>query len=97
MNQPTQSQAQALPPFTLRDWDRADMLGAIESLRGRRVILVNGEGSHHDFRAWSDLRPSAGALVVDVVSEVAWWRHVNLAMRPPEVLRWPARAVWVEV
>ncbi len=97
MNPPLNNRPQPLPAVTHRNWDRADMLGVVEPLRGRRLILVNDKGSHHDYRAWSDLRMSAGAAVLDVVSEVAWWRHENLAMRPPEILRWPAGAVWVEV
>lgn len=72
------------------------MAGLVLSLRGRRVILVNEQGSHHDFRAWSELRTSAGAVVLDVVTEVEWWRHQNLAMRP-DPRRWPAQAAWVEV
>lgn len=72
------------------------MLGRMDSLRGRRVILVNEAGSHHDYRAWGELRQSAGATVLDVVSEVDWWRSINLAMHP-DVLRWPASAAWVEV
>lgn len=85
-----------LPPVTHRDWDRADLAGLVLPLRGRRVILVNESGSHHDYRAWSELRTSAGAVVLDVVTEEEWWRHRNLAMRPAPC-RWPAQAVWVEV
>jgi hypothetical protein len=86
-----------LPAVTHRAWDRADFACLVTELRGRRLILVNAEGSHHDWRAWGEPRASAGALVLDVITEEQWWRHRNLAMRPQPVLRWPAAAVWVEV
>lgn len=96
MNQPLDPTATDLPAPTLRNWDRADLLGRVESLRGRRLILVNSTGSHHDYRAWGEIRASAGAIVLDAVSEEDWWRYRHLAMRPRRVLRWPAAACWVE-
>jgi hypothetical protein len=96
MDHSSDARADALPPLTLRHWDRADMIGRVEPLRGRRLILVNESGSHHDFRAWGELRRSNLIYVLDVVTEVEWWRHRHLAMRP-EPVRWPAAAVWVEV
>jgi hypothetical protein len=96
MNQPSSEHRTPLPPVTHRSWDRADMIGLVLPLRGRRLIVVNEQGSHHDYRAWSELRRSALEMVVDVVTEVEWWRYRHLAMRP-EPVRWPASAVWVEV
>lgn len=96
MSHPADPPDITLPPLTLRSWDRADMLGRVVPLRGRRLIVVNERGSHHDYRAWGELRMSALALVLDVVTEVEWWRYRHLAMAPAP-LRWPAAAVWVEV
>ena len=73
------------------------MAGLVITLRGRRLILINADGNHDDYRAWGELRTSAGRTVVDAVSEVDWWRHENLAMRPRSVIRWPATAAWVEM
>lgn len=73
------------------------MLGRMETLRGRRLILVNEVGSHHDYRAWGELRQSAGATVVDVVTENEWWNYTKLRLNPRDVRRWPAHAVWAEV
>jgi hypothetical protein len=96
MDEQRQSTPQALPFVTLRNWDRADLAGTVLRLIGRRVILVNAEGSHYDYRAWTELRMSAGAVVLDVVTDTEWWRYRHLAMRP-EPLRWPAAAAWVEM
>lgn len=72
------------------------MAGLVVALRGRRVALVNEQGTHHEFRAWGELRTSAGATVLDVVTETEWWRYRHLAMRP-DPQRWPAAAAWVEM
>jgi hypothetical protein len=72
------------------------MAGLVMDLDGRRAILINDAGSHHDYRLVGGLRASAGAVVVDVVREEVWWRHKHLAMRM-EPTRWPATCVWVEV
>lgn len=96
MNHTPDTPRETLPAPTLRNWDRADMIGRVLPLRGRRLILVNERGSHHDYRAWGELRMSALEPVVDVVTEVEWWRHRHLAMAPQPV-RWPASAIWVEV
>lgn len=72
------------------------MAGLVMPLTGRRAVLVNEEGSHHDFRVVGELRRSALTVVVDVVADEAWWRNRHLAMRM-EPVRWPAAAVWVEV
>lgn len=84
-----------LPPATPRNWDRAILVAPLGSIHGRRAILVNEEGSHHDWRADSEPEYDRGALVVWVVSEEAWWRRRHLAMTPKRV-RWPAAAVWIE-
>lgn len=86
----------ALPSPVMPSWDRCDLAGLLGPLRGRRVILVNAEGSHHDFRAVSDLETDLGAQVVWVATDVNWWNHTNLAL-PLQKHRWPAAAVWVEV
>jgi hypothetical protein len=86
-----------LPTVSHRAWDRGDLAGPLLPLTGRRLILVNESGSHHDFRAWGEPRMSAGALVIDVVTDEEWARHRLLAMRPQRVRRWPAAAVWVEM
>lgn len=85
-----------LPSPTLRDWDRADLAGLVLELRGRRVILVNEAGSHYEHRAWSELRTSAGALVLDVVTEQEW-AHFKVVGKRPAPVRWPAAAAWVEM
>jgi len=96
MKEPCDDYPLTLPPVTHRKWDRADLAGLMFPLRGKRLILVNEQGSHHDYRAWGELRRSALTMVVDAVTEVEWWRYRHLAMRP-EPIRWPAAAVWVEV
>jgi hypothetical protein len=86
----------ALPTLVPPSWDRTDLAGIVAPLRGRRLIVVNQSGSHRDYRAWGELRTSAGATVVDVITEAEWWRYRYLAMRP-QPRRWPAAAVWVEM
>jgi len=96
MKQPRVNPPRTPLTFTQRDYDRADMAGLMVRLDGRRAVLVNEEGSHHDYRVVGELRSSALAVVVDVVRDEAWWRHKHLAMRM-EPIRWPAAAVWVEM
>lgn len=85
-----------VPPVTQRGYDRCDWAGRVETLRGRRLILVNSGGSHYDWVAWSELEDDRGSLVIWAVTEEEWWRHRMLALTPGPT-RWPAAAAWVEV
>lgn len=96
MTMPTEPTPVELPPLTVRGYDRADMLGRVDTLRGRRLILINEQGNHYDYRAWSDLIEVNGVLSVYVVTEEIWWRYVHLRL-VPQGQRWPAVAVWAEL
>jgi hypothetical protein len=75
--------------------ERADRVGQFGVLRGSPVVLVNADGSHREYRAWSDLIVDTdGQAWVEVVRERHWWIHA-LTMVEPRVIRWPAGAVWV--
>ena len=89
--------ATILPTVTPRNWERAVIAATLLPLKGRRLILVNEEGNHHDWRAWTEPVTSAGTLVIWVVPDAQWWRHEFLAMRPTTLVRWPAEAIWVEL
>lgn len=95
MTERPRQQSPSLPPITHRNWERCDVAGPLAPLYGRRLIVVNETGSHHDYRAWSEPVMDAGALVVWVVTDEQWWRYRHLAMTPKPV-RWPAAAAWVE-
>lgn len=81
---------------TQRDHTRCDIAGEFESLRGRRVVLVNETGEHHDFRVWSEALVLAdGFAFIDVVRERHWYA-ADLIGTAPRVVRWPAGAAWLD-
>lgn len=84
-----------LPAVTPRDWFRCDLAELMGPLAGRRLILVNADGSHHDFRCWIEPVLDGGVLILWAVSDEDWWRHQERGVRP-RLIRWPAAAAWVE-
>jgi hypothetical protein len=74
--------------------ERADRVGQFAPLRGLDLVLVNEQGSHRDYRAWSDLLVEDDGAWVEVVRERHWWVWSITGVQP-RVIRWPAGAAWV--
>lgn len=99
----SQTGALRVPEPRQRALTRADIAGQFESLTGRRVVLVNAEGTWFDYRAVSEVltrRTGFGDEAVShayvaVQAEGAWYAKPAVE-GSPGVLLWPAGAVWVE-
>lgn len=66
------------------------------ALRGKRVILSTPEGFVDDMRAVSQIHvDDAGEVVVDVVSEEAFYRWMLVGV-VPTTTSYPHRLVWVQ-
>jgi hypothetical protein len=74
--------------------ERADRVAQFATIRGRNVAVVNADGTHHDYRAWSELVLIDGSAYVDVCRERHWWIWATAGVEP-RLIRWPASAVWV--
>lgn len=99
METPRPSTRVRLPIPTQRHLEPVDVLGLVETLRGRHCVIVDATGkAHHDWIIWSEaLGETDGWPSVHVVPEAAWWRWVHTSVPPREIPSWPAGAVWVEV
>ena len=80
---------------TQRDHSRCDLAGQFETLRGRRVVLVNEDGEYREWRIWDEMVIIDGQPFVPVVRERHWWA-AELLQIPPRVLQWPAGACWLD-
>ncbi len=67
----------------------------LPAVRGEDVTIVNADGSHYGYIAWSDVYERDGYQYVDVVKTREWWSHELLGTQPRRTLRWPVGCVFV--
>lgn len=75
----------------------------VPDVRGQRIVLVNADGAHYGYRAWTDCyhraatdRPDDWGWTIEVVDEESWWRFRFLHARPDKVTQWFAGHAYVE-
>lgn len=84
-------------------YSRADVASAVETVAGRVAVLANEFGVFRGYRVWSEPREErrgfgddvATYLFVSVVTERDWYAN-KITGEAPDVISWPAGAVWVQ-